>query len=51
MPVQSAAPDAKAAKPNILFIMADQFRHDYMGCAGAAWVDTPNIDRIARERM
>ncbi len=34
-------------KPNILFIMADQLRADYLGCYGSTWVDTPNIDRIA----
>lgn len=35
-------------KPNILFIMADQLRADYLGCYGASWVDTPNIDALAR---
>lgn len=35
-------------KPNILFIMTDQFRFDYLGCAGADFVNTPNIDRIAK---
>jgi len=34
-------------KPNVLFIMADQLRADYLGCYGATWVDTPNIDAIA----
>ncbi len=34
-------------RPNILFINTDQFRFDYMGCAGADFVNTPNIDRIA----
>lgn len=33
-------------KPNILLIMADQFRYDWMGCAGFP-IPTPNIDRIA----
>lgn len=33
-------------QPNILFIMADQFRADAMSCAGG-WCRTPNIDRIA----
>ena len=27
-------------RPNVLFIMADQYRHDYMGCAGATFVQT-----------
>ena len=33
--------------PNILLIMTDQHRWDYLGCAGADFVDTPNIDRLA----
>lgn len=27
--------------------MADQLRHDYLGCAGASFVSTPNINRLA----
>ncbi len=34
-------------RPNLLFLMADQYRHDYLGCAGADFVRTPNLDRIA----
>ena len=34
---------------NILFIMADQFRGDYMGVAGADWIETPNLDELAKE--
>ena len=34
-------------KPNVLFIMTDQHRHDLMTCAGRHIVPTPNIDRIA----
>ena len=33
--------------PNILLIMTDQHRWDYLGCSGADFVDTPNIDRLA----
>jgi arylsulfatase len=36
------------SRPNILFIMDDQHRFDYLGCAGAGFVHTPNIDRIAQ---
>jgi choline-sulfatase len=31
----------------VLFIMADQHRFDYLGCAGAAFLRTPNLDRLA----
>jgi arylsulfatase A-like enzyme len=32
---------------NILFIMFDQLRFDYLSCAGHPFLSTPNIDRIA----
>ncbi|MTJ05498.1 MAG: phosphonate monoester hydrolase [Sediminimonas qiaohouensis] len=32
---------------NILFIMFDQLRWDYLGCAGHPHLETPNIDRLA----
>ncbi len=32
---------------NILFIMFDQLRFDYLSCAGHPTLETPNIDRIA----
>lgn len=34
-------------RPNILFIMDDQHRYDYLSCAGADFVQTPNIDALA----
>ncbi len=38
-------------KPNILIIMTDQQRYDSLGCYGADWIDTPNLDRLAEEGM
>lgn len=32
---------------NVLFIMADQLRWDYLGCYGHPHLKTPNIDRLA----
>ena len=32
---------------NILFIMYDQLRYDYLSCAGHKTLHTPNIDRLA----
>jgi len=32
---------------NILFIMCDQLRHDYLSCAGHPHLKTPNIDALA----
>lgn len=34
---------------NILFIMCDQLRADYLSCNGHPWLQTPNIDRLAAE--
>ena len=34
-------------RPNILFIMDDQHRHDYLGAAGAEFLRTPHLDRLA----
>jgi len=34
---------------NILFIMYDQLRFDYLSCAGHPHLDTPNFDRVAKQ--
>jgi len=34
---------------NILFLMADQYRGDCIGSAGADWLATPNLDALAGE--
>src|SRR5437773_9595387 len=48
------APSTRAAdtkKPNILFILADDLGYGDVGCYGQKIIQTPNIDRIAREGM
>ena len=35
------------AHKNILFIMCDQLRFDYLGCTGHPTIKTPNIDALA----
>lgn len=37
-----------AERPNILFLMADEFRHDCLSAAGHPLVKTPNLDRLAQ---
>ncbi|MHC8509043.1 MAG: sulfatase-like hydrolase/transferase [Rhodospirillales bacterium] len=37
------------ATRNVLWIMCDQLRHDYLGCAGHPHIKTPAIDRLAAE--
>ncbi len=34
---------------NVLWIMADQLRWDYVSCYGAGHIQTPNIDRLAQK--
>ncbi|WP_419914857.1 alkaline phosphatase family protein [Hoeflea sp.] len=34
---------------NVLWIMADQLRWDYLSCYGASHIDTPNLDRLAEK--
>lgn len=33
--------------PNVVFIISDHHRWDYMGCAGSSFVHTPNLDGLA----
>lgn len=33
-------------RPNLLFIMPDQLRPDFLSCYGAAFIDTPHIDSL-----
>ncbi len=35
-------------RKNILFIMCDQLRYDYLSCAGHKTLHTPNIDALAK---
>ena len=43
--------DAAAKRPNILFIMADDLGWMDLACQGNKLVETPNIDRLARQGM
>jgi len=49
----SLAPCALAAAdvppPNIVFVLMDDLRFDELGCTGHPFVQTPNIDRLAKE--
>ena len=39
----------KGDKPNLLFIMTDQQRYDTLGIAGNTVLETPNLDRLAKQ--
>ncbi len=36
---------------NVIVLMADSWRFDYLGCYGNDWIRTPNIDRLAKESV
>jgi arylsulfatase A-like enzyme len=36
---------------NVLWIVSDTLRRDYLGCYGNKWVRTPNLDRFASESL
>lgn len=38
-------------KPNVLFILADDYGYHDLSCMGSQYYETPNIDRIANEGM
>lgn len=40
---------ADAPRPNILFIIFDDWGWQHAGAYGCSWVKTPNFDRVARE--
>ncbi|MDZ4405083.1 MAG: sulfatase [Prosthecobacter sp.] len=40
---------AAPAKPNVVFLLVDDLRYNALGCMGDKIVQTPNIDRLAKE--
>ena len=38
-----------SAAPNLIVMMTDDQRADFMSCAGHPFLKTPNMDRIAKE--
>lgn len=39
------------AKPNVIFIMADDLGYTDVGCFGSRYYETPNIDRLAAQGL
>ncbi len=44
-------PQPRDGRPNLLLIMADQHRHDWLGAGGASWVRTPHLDALAERGL
>src|SRR4030095_15763499 len=47
----AAAAFAQPAKPNIIFILADDLGYGELGSYGQKLIQTPNLDRLAAEGM
>ena len=37
--------------PNVILIMLDSLRRDHIGCYSNDWIETPNIDALAKESV
>lgn len=48
-PLTSQGGPGARKRPNILFVLADDHRADALGCMGHGIVQTPQLDRLARE--
>ncbi len=44
-------PAVAAERPNLIWIMADDLGHGELGCYGQKLIQTPHLDRMAREGM
>lgn len=44
------APQSRAAKPNVLLILADDLGYSDLGCYGGE-IDTPNLDKLAKNGL
>jgi len=38
---------ASARPPNVVFVLVDDLRWNWLGCMGHPWIPTPHIDRLA----
>jgi len=47
----AAGAEQPAARPNIVFVLADDMGWTDLGCCGSKFYETPNIDRLAAQGM
>ncbi len=51
MLISSAAVAGEAARPNILFCIADDASYPHMSAYGCDWVSTPGFDQVAKQGL
>ncbi|HLP71580.1 MAG TPA: sulfatase [Bacteroidales bacterium] len=47
----SAGAPVQKVKPNVIFILLDDFGYSDLGCYGSKFYESPNIDKLARENV
>jgi arylsulfatase A-like enzyme len=47
----NAVPDQPGTRPNVIFILLDDFGYSDLGCYGSKFYESPNIDRFAAENV
>ncbi|MEJ2702599.1 MAG: sulfatase-like hydrolase/transferase, partial [Sedimentisphaerales bacterium] len=51
LPTVSSATDVQRKKPNIVLVVIDELGYYELSCMGNRLLETPNMDRLAREGM
>ncbi len=51
LPIFLLSANTAEKKPNVLFILADDFGYNDLSCMGSKYYETPNIDQIAQKGM
>jgi arylsulfatase A-like enzyme len=51
IPLTAFPQSGKQEKPNVIFILLDDYGYTDLGCYGSKFYETPNIDRLAKQGL